>query len=107
MKITIASDFSKMPGARYESEGLNSGERFRNEFLLPKYEEAEKKKEKLEIDLDGCYGFATSFLEESFGGLVRMLKRKGILNNIKIISHDDASLETLINQYVKEAEDKL
>ncbi len=107
MKIVIAKDFSQAPGARYESEGPNSGEKFRNDILVPKYKEAVENGEILEIDLDGCYGFATSFLEESFGGLVRELKKEGTLSNIKIISNDDVTLEALIRKYVKEAEDKL
>lgn len=107
MKIVISKEFSKAPGARYETEGPNSGEKFRKEILIPKYLEAVKKGEILEVDLDGCYGFATSFLEESFGGLVRQLKVKGILKIIKIISNDDITLEGLIKMYVKEAEGKL
>lgn len=107
MLIKIARDFSKVPGARTESEGPYSGERFRDEILIPRFLQTEKTKELLEVDLDGCYGFATSFLEESFGGMVRILKRKNLLNRIKIISNDDETLEGLIKQYVKEAEDKL
>lgn len=107
MLIKIAEDFSKMPGARYESEGPNSGERFRDDILEPRFKEAEEKGEILQIDLDGCYGFATSFLEESFGGLVRKLNKKGIMKRISIISHDDETLEELIYKYVKEAEEKL
>lgn len=107
MLIKISEDFSKTPGARYESEGPYSGERFRDELLIPKYIEAKNKNEILEIDLDGCYGFATSFLEESFGGLVRHMKEKNVLNTIRIISNDDATLKDLISKYVKEAEEKL
>jgi len=107
MLIKIATDFSELPGARYEKEGPFSGERFRDEILLPKYLEAVQKKVKLTIDLDDCFGFATSFLEESFGGLVRKLQIPGVLQNIIIISNDDLSLPNLINKYVKEAEQKL
>lgn len=107
MKIIIAKDFSKTPGARYEKEGPDSGEKFRKEILKPKFLQACQMQEILEVDLDGCYGFATSFLEESFGGLTRELKQKGILNHIKIISSDDITLEKLIIKYVKEAEEKL
>lgn len=106
MKIVIAEDFSRAPGARYEAEGPDSGEKFRKELLLPKYQEACQKGVILEVDFDGCYGFATSFLEESFGGLTRELKKKGILQNIKIISNDDVTVKTLIEKYVKEAEEK-
>lgn len=107
IKIIIAEDFTKIPGARYSSEGDFSGEEFRNKILYPKYLEAKKKKEKLVVILDGCYGYATSFLEESFGGLVRETKEKGILNNIQIVSDEDESLIELINRYVKDAEKKV
>ncbi len=107
MVVKISKDFSNTPGARYESEGPDSGEKFRKEILIPRYLESREKKECLKVDLDDCYGFATSFLEESFGGLVRTLKEKNILDNIIIISNDDVTLEALIKKYVKEAEDKL
>lgn len=105
--ITIEKDFSNTPGGRYIKEGPNSGEEFRKNILLPIYKEAIKNDEKLEINFDGCYGYATSFLEEAFGGLVRELKQKGILENIVIISMDDASIPELIEGYVKEAEESL
>lgn len=105
--ITIEKDFSNTPGGRYIKEGPNSGEEFRKNILLPIYKEAIKNGEKLEINFDGCYGYATSFLEEAFGGLVRELKQKGILENIVIISMDDASIPELIEGYVKEAEESL
>ncbi|RHU86930.1 DUF4325 domain-containing protein [Ruminococcus sp. OM08-7] len=107
MKISIATDFSRTPGARHASEGKYSGDEFRDNILYPKYSEAIEKNEKLVVNLDGCYGYATSFLEESFGGLVRKIKKKGILNNIIIESEEDESLIELIQQYVRDAEKKL
>ena len=107
MRICVAEDFTKTPGARHPSEGAYSGDEFRDTILYPKYREAKKKNEKLIVVLDGCYGYATSFLEESFGGLVRKTKEKGILNNIEIISDEDESLIEWIEQYVKDAEGKL
>ena len=85
IQINIARDFSDAPGGRYINEGKYSGEQFREEILLPQYELAEKKNEKLEINFDGCWGFGTSFLEEAFGGLVRIYKKKNILNRIVIV----------------------
>lgn len=107
MDISIAKDYSETPGARYEKEGPDSGEKFREEILLPKYKEAKEKGDKLCIDFDGCYGFATSFLEESFGGLVRKIKEKGCLERMQLISNDDESIIGLVEKYVKEAEDRL
>ena len=47
-----------------------------NEILYPKFLEAIDSKKILTVDLDGGYGYGSSFLEESFGGLVRKLKKE-------------------------------
>jgi hypothetical protein len=107
VSINISEDFTKTPGARYIREGNFSGEEFRQKILLPKYKECVSNNEKLEINFDGCYGYATSFLEEAFGGLVRELQVFNILNNIEIVSYDDLSIMELIEEYVKEAENEI
>lgn len=107
MLIKIADDFTMAPGGREIKEGPFSGEAFRIELLSPKYAEALKRGEKLTVDFDGSFGYATSFLEESFGGLVRERREKGILNNIIIISEEDLSVPKLIAEYVEKAENKL
>jgi len=71
MKIIIAKDFSTSPGPRLIAEGDFSGEEFRKLTLLPKLKEAISKGKILTVDLDGTSGYGTSFLEESFGGLIR------------------------------------
>lgn len=106
-KIKISEDFSVMPGGRYIDEGKYSGEEFRDTLLLPKYEEAEENGEKLIIDFDGCFGFATSFLEEAFGGMVRKYNKIGILKRIEMISRDDETVPETISGYVKDAEKKV
>lgn len=107
MKITIVNDFSKTPGGRKIEEGAFSGEAFLKDVLLPKYKDAVSNDEKLEIDFDGTFGYSPSFLDESFGGLVRKIKEKGILNNIEIESKDDLTLERRIKECVEEAEKSL
>lgn len=104
MKITVLNDFSKTPGGRLIKEGAFSGEEFLKKVLLPKYQDAVSKNEKLEIDFDGTFGYSPSFLDESFGGLVRKTKEKGVLNNIIIESKDDFTLERRIKECVQEAE---
>lgn len=103
----ICKDFSDAPGGRYIQEGEHSGEEFREKILLPKYEEAEKNNEILEINFDGCFGFGTSFLEEAFGGLVRNHKKKNVLHVIKVVSVEDETIPDLVKKYVKEAEAKM
>lgn len=107
IQINIAKDFSDTPGGRYISEGENSGEKFRDEILLPRYEYAEQHNEKLKINFDECWGFGTSFLEEAFGGLVRKLKKKGILNRIILVSLEDETIPDNVKKYIKEAEEKI
>ncbi|TCK96233.1 DUF4325 domain-containing protein [Paraburkholderia sp. BL9I2N2] len=66
IEISIAKDFSETPGGRFVSDGPNSGE----EFSM-KIENALSEAEIVTITLDGPLGYASSFLEEAFGGLVR------------------------------------
>ena len=69
--IKIATDFSRIPGARYPEEGDYSGQEFRQNVLHPALKKAIEMNVKLIVDLDGTAGLGTSFLEESFGGLIR------------------------------------
>lgn len=66
--ISIAKDYSDEPGGRYYSDGSHSGERFREEFLAPALRGADV----VEVDIGGVLAFGSSFLEEAFGGLVRL-----------------------------------
>ena len=65
-----------------------------------------RKKEKLEILFDGAFGYP-SFLDEAFGGLVKKMKDKKVLNSIVIVSNDDLTLERKIRKYVEDAGKKL
>ena len=62
-----------------------------------------KKKEKLFIDFDNCYGFASSFLEESFGGLVRDTKSTKIKDILEIKSDDRDDLKEWVYKYIDKA----
>ena len=108
MKIKIATDFSRIPCARFLSEGDYPGEEFREKILCPMLKDAIKNNEKLEIDLDGTAGLGTSFLEESFGGLIRIdrINYQDIINTIILISVDDPDYKIEIYDYLKEAYEK-
>lgn len=104
MRINIADEYTKTPGARYIADGKFSGEDFRNNILEPKYKECLEKKEKLTIDFDGGYGYGTSFLEESFGGLVRKgYSSEELLNNLILISNEEPELINKVKKYIREA----
>ena len=71
--VNIAEDYSKVPGGRYIEDGPFSGQDFRENILLPKFQEAKRQNVILQVNLDGGYGYGSSFLDEAFGGLAREL----------------------------------
>lgn len=100
--INIAKDYTILPGGRFAKEGPNSGEDFRQKILEPKFLEAKEKGEELTVILDGGYGYATSFIEEAFGGLARKIKDKDLLK-IKIISDEEPALVEKVHIYIRDA----
>jgi len=102
MKIDIASEFSVTPAGRFYSDGPDSGERFREEFLVP----ALRSPEPITIKIDGTAGYGSSFLEEAFGGLVRGGFDKGeLIKRLNIVYDDDEFdvYKELIFTFIKEA----
>lgn len=106
--IKIATDFSRIPGARYPEEGDFSGQEFRRNVLYPAIQEAIKQNINLIVDLDGTAGLGTSFLEESFGGLIREnhVEYSFLKNKLTIISNEDPDYKEEVNNYIDEAYEK-
>lgn len=103
--INVARDFTTKPGPRYIAEGEFSGELFRQSKLIPAFDYAVQKKSKLHIDLNGTEGYATSFLEEAFGGLARIYGESQVLKTLTFTCDDDPFLIDEIHQYIREAND--
>lgn len=103
----IAKEYTDIPGPRYRSEGIFSGEDFRETILLKLVERAKTEQEKILIDLDGGYGYPTSFLEEAFGGLIRVLKDKTINELIEFKSDEEPALIEEIEEYMRREIEKL
>lgn len=108
LEIKIASAFSSTPGPRYKIEGENSGEEFRESVLRVIINKAVENNAKIIVDLDGTAGFGTSFLEESFGGLIRIDKfdYSKIDKLLFIISNEEPYLIDDIKQYLLEAHEE-
>jgi hypothetical protein len=106
--ISIAKDFTRTPGPRYREEGSFSGEEFRRTILVEKANLALTKGEVLFVDLDGTAGYGTSFLEESFGGLIREenLKYADLIKILKIKSDEKPKYSREIDTYLKRADEK-
>lgn len=101
--IRIAKDFSETPGPRAKDEGDFSGDEFLENILRPAYVQAVKEGSTLTIDLDGTEGYATSFLEATFGGLAREFDAAEILKVITFKSDDEPFLINEIEGYIADA----
>lgn len=71
-QLSVAKDYFPFPGGRFRKNGKGSGEEFRDDFLVPRMQEAINQKGCLVVNLDGVMGYPSSFLEEAFGGLIRV-----------------------------------
>ncbi len=116
LKLNV-TDFTKYPGPRYKKLGSNSGEEFREEYLIKKL----KQDPEVIVNLDGVLGYGSSFLEEIFGGVVRAMPEHPVtehpngdhvvkhslitiemINFIKnnLVSNDDPSVVNEIRDYI-------
>ncbi|MFK9071710.1 STAS-like domain-containing protein [Proteus sp. NGCRVN-01] len=100
-KIKVADRYP-CPGPRYKRLGPSSGEEFR-EWI----EKELKKSVPLTIDLDGTEGYGSSFLEESFGGLIRKNYPVELVKSIVLISNEEPELIDEINEYINDAVDDM
>lgn len=91
--INIERNFSRYPAGRYLEDGPYSGQRFREEFLVPALETGA---DKVIIELDGARGYGSSFLEEAFGGLVRAgYSANDLLSRLELKGQDSSLLEEI------------
>ena len=103
-RINIMKDFSRTPGSRFRVDGPHSGEDFRKTLLEPLFAERENSS-KIEITLDGTEGYATSFLEEAFGGLARKYGKERCLERLVFVSNEDPLLIEEIKHYIKHCDE--
>jgi hypothetical protein len=101
--INIGKDFSDTPWGRYPDDGPVSGERFREEIILPTI----KKYGEVTIAIDDVEGYGSSFLDEAFGGLVRngYFTAEQLKTILKVENNDAdyAIYRDLIWKYINEA----
>jgi STAS-like domain of unknown function (DUF4325) len=97
VRVSVAKQFTKTPGGRYERLGPFSGEEFRKKFLSTPLREGKT----VLVELDGVRGYGSSFLEEAFGGVVRELglKNSDALLRIKIVE----SWRLDVEEYIQNA----
>ena len=97
--LNVARQFSRFPGGRFKRISENSGEEFRDDYLIPALRSDGGK---VVVELDGVVGYGSSFLEEVFGGVVRAmswLNRDEVNNRLVLRSHQQSWLQEA-NQYI-------
>lgn len=99
--VNVARDFSKYPAGRYLEDGPANGQLFREQFLIP----ALKESRKLTVELDGTRGYGSSFLEEAFGGAVRMGYVPSTVKETFLLVSVDQSLIDEIHDYIDHGND--
>lgn len=97
--INISEDFSITPGARHRGDGDFSGQEFFEDILEIAFSNLTDE-EKLLVDLDGTDGYATSFLDEAFGGLARKYTKTVVLSKIEFKSDEEPYLIEEIKSYM-------
>ena len=101
--ILRVTEFTGTPGPRKRIQGDFSGQQFLEEYLLPRFDEAVRLGVKLIVHLDGTEGYATSFLEEAFGGLARKRRGSRPLEILDIRSVEEPYLLKPIERYIRAA----
>lgn len=97
--INVAKDFTRYPAGRYLADGPFSGERFRDEFLIPALRDPNTV---IVVQLDGARGLASSFLEEAFGGLVRAgFQPTQLIKQLQLESQDISLIHEIL-QYIQQ-----
>lgn len=95
--------FTDMPIGRYRKDGEYSGEVFRDDILLPALEQNDK----VVLDLDGAFGFGSSFLDEAFAGIIRngIYTLNDLSRKLEIFCTDDVETVAQIHKYMTMAQE--
>jgi len=78
-------EFSKYPGGRHPSDGLYSGELYRQTVLEPLFKQGID----FCIDTNGVFAIAPSFLDEAFGPFIEELGESEFRRRFVFIVNDD------------------
>lgn len=99
--LSFVSDFTDCPGGRHRVNSDKSGEEFREDILIPAFDSNER----VVLNLNGAFGYPSSFLDEVFGKLVDMRGEKSVREKLEIVLNDDPvslrEIEEIIENHAK------
>lgn len=88
--LPIKDWFSINPAGVLRTDGPNSAERLREDFLIPML-----KTKMLVVDLDGTIGYASNFLKAAFGNLTDTFNLKFLQTNLVLLSKNPLYIEEI------------
>ena len=100
-ELNIAKQYTRFPGPRLRKTGEYSGEDFLDTCLL-EFMQQVTADDQVRIVLDGTKGYGSSFLDESFAGLIREGIDPEIVKAIDFVSEEDPSIIDEIRGYVQD-----
>lgn len=96
-------EFSKTPYGRFDDDGKFNGKKFRELMLLKSFTDNNIRKVNVHLDtVEEGYEYGSSFLEEAFGGLIRVhgLSKDAVLAKLNVVTeHKDYIIE--IKDYIE------
>lgn len=93
------SDFTQTPGARYREDGRYSAQEFMEDIFLSAFEKAIEGNYKILVDLDGVWGYPSSFISGSFGKLSYERGSSLVLKHVEFKSDDS---KTRVEEFIRE-----
>lgn len=96
VRIDVGKSYSRYPAGRFADDGPYSGEKFREELLLPPL----RRGSRVEVVLDNTAGYGSSFLEEAFGGLLRAGIAATDVSELLVLITDDEGLRDEVLGYI-------
>ncbi|MDD4349004.1 MAG: STAS-like domain-containing protein [Opitutales bacterium] len=95
--INFVKDFTDCPGGRKRNSSDKSGEEFRDDILLPALNDHDQ----VVLDLEGAFGYPSSFLDEVFGKVVDQKGVEWLRSRLVTILTDDPVSEREIREIVE------
>ncbi|WP_038913090.1 STAS-like domain-containing protein [Dickeya zeae] len=99
--INLIKDFNSKPYGRYPEDGEGCGENFRK-FLVDQL----KNNDTVHVELTGYNRYGRSFIDEAFGGLIRVdgYTLRELRKKLTYSHKDIKSIESLIDERLEKAE---
>lgn len=97
--LVIAKEFGDTAGARDYEDGDFSGTEFLDKFLRERFKNAVEGKYILLIDIDGFWGWPSSFVSGAFGALSKEFGKDLVLSHLNFKSDNNKmKIEKVLNE---------